>query len=189
LGLLKVKAHVLEQDAGTLQVGQDAEISVDAFPGEVIKGKLERIDTLARPLMRPEFRSRGFFTRYYARSYESVKFFEVELSVTDEVDPVRLKPGMPVTVSIFAARIPDAIAVPRYSIFQENGKEFVYLLTGEAPMRKFVKVGVRSRARVVVTEGLAPGDRIAMRNPFLTYAEFAGAQEAGEEDKAGRGGS
>ncbi|MFC2172114.1 hypothetical protein ACFLU6_05720, partial [Acidobacteriota bacterium] len=117
----------------------------------------------------------------------SMKYFEVLITL-DEQDPERMKPGMPVSTTILAADLEDVISVPLYSVFEENGKPYVYLLNGGEPERQSVELGTRSKARAVVLNGLAEGDWIAMRNPYLSYAEYAGQGKGAKKDEKKEGG-
>jgi HlyD family secretion protein len=173
---LRVKAYVLEQDAGVVKTGQDAEVVIDAFPDKTYKGSVEWVDSMARTPARVRIRTSGFARRSYWSETTVVKYFEVQISL-QETDLQRMRPGMPVKATITAADIPGVLTVPLYSVFEENGKPFVFLVGSKEPERRPVTLGARSRARAVVTEGLAPGDRVALRNPFVSAAPSAAGEE------------
>ncbi|MEM1247517.1 MAG: efflux RND transporter periplasmic adaptor subunit [Acidobacteriota bacterium] len=77
LGSLRVSAQLYDVDDGRVAPGMPAEIVLDAFPDEVLKGEVERVDDLARQASR---RSRR-------------RVLGVVVSVP-ELDPNRVLPGM-----------------------------------------------------------------------------------------------
>ncbi|HSZ22233.1 MAG TPA: efflux RND transporter periplasmic adaptor subunit, partial [Candidatus Sulfotelmatobacter sp.] len=71
--------------------------------------------------------------------------------------------GAPVEVRIETANVPDAIVVPAAALFQDQGADqyhvFVVGADGKAH-RTNVKVGLRDRDRVQVTDGIKVGDLV-----------------------------
>src|SRR5580692_5041806 len=71
--------------------------------------------------------------------------------------------GAPVEVRIETANVPDAIVVPAAALFQDQGVDqyhvFVIGADGKAH-RTNVKVGLRDRDRVQVTDGIKVGDLV-----------------------------
>ena len=71
--------------------------------------------------------------------------------------------GAPVEVRIETANVPDAIVVPAAALFQDQGVEryhvFVVGADGKAH-RTNIKVGLRDRDRVQVTDGIKVGDLV-----------------------------
>jgi multidrug efflux pump subunit AcrA (membrane-fusion protein) len=83
---------------------------------------------------------------------------------TDLIGPQRIaEAGAPVEVRVETANAPDAIVVPAAALFQDEGLDryhvFVIGADGRAH-RTNVKVGLRDRDRVQVTEGIKPGDLV-----------------------------
>ena len=62
--------------------------------------------------------------------------------------------------------VPAALQVPRQSVFEKNGKTFVYLKTGDRFERRDVKVTDSTESRAVVT-GVNEGDVIALIDPEI----------------------
>lgn len=92
-----VEANVRETDVGRLAVGQPVRISVDAYPGEQVSGRVARIATAANGqyALLPRINESGTFTKVTQR-------LQVRISV-DQPD-LRLRPGMMVEVEIEAPR-------------------------------------------------------------------------------------
>jgi hypothetical protein len=60
---------------------------------------------------------------------------------------------------------PDAISIPRNAVFEKNGRKIVYKRAGSEFAAAFVTLGPAAIGRVVVEQGLAAGDEIALRDP------------------------
>jgi len=83
---------------------------------------------------------------------------------TDFTGPDRIAgAGAPVEVRVETASAPDAIAIPSAALFQDQGENryhvFVIGPDGRAHRRE-IKVGLRERDLVQVTDGLKPGDLV-----------------------------
>jgi RND family efflux transporter MFP subunit len=71
--------------------------------------------------------------------------------------------GAPVEVRIETANVPDAIVVPAAALFQDQGVEryHVFVIGGDGRAhRTDIKVGLRDRDRIQVTEGIKVGDTV-----------------------------
>jgi len=85
---LTLTVYVPEDEYGTLLLGQELEVTVDSFPGEVFPGKVTHIADQAE---------------YTPRNIQTIKsrkvtVFAVQLTLSNPDG--RLKPGMPASVSI-----------------------------------------------------------------------------------------
>lgn len=145
---MQAEIHVLEADAGDLAPGQPGEVVVDAHPETVYPAELTWIDSLAKP------RRRG----------SPVQYFAVTLTL-ERTDPERMKPGQRVRATLIPARVENALVVPRQAVFGRQDERVVYRREGNAFRAVPVTLGVAGIGRAVVTEGLAPGDVIALRDP------------------------
>ena len=92
--------------------------------------------------------------------------FRVRVAMRSPPD-VNLLPGMTATVSVTYRRasiLGSRILVPVGAVSQDAaGVQVVWVLTSEQTvMRRPVKLGAATGGRVEVTEGLQPGDRIAV---------------------------
>jgi membrane fusion protein (multidrug efflux system) len=54
----------------------------------------------------------------------------------------------------------DVVKVPAETVFEEDGKSYVYKVEGDARVKTEVSVGHRSDREVEITQGLAEGDKI-----------------------------
>ena len=147
-GKMEVRAKINETDRDNLQSGQMAKVQSDAVSDETFVAKVGALSGAA---------SRGNFWETTA-----VRQFDVNFSF-DNPDP-RLRAGSTVRLVIDGREIPNALQVPRQSVFEKSGKTFVYARKGDRFERKDVKVTNSTESRAVIT-GLNEGDVIALVDP------------------------
>ena len=170
---MEAEVFVLEADAGDVVEGLPAELVIEAHPERVFEAKVARVDTLAKP-----------------RHQEvPVQYFAVTLALS-ETDQATMKVGQRVRATIVLEQ-GDALVLPRQAVFERDGRLYVHRQDGAGFSEVEVKLGSSSAGRVVITEGLQEGDRIALRDPNATLdvdAEADGGEVEGDA-KAGLGGA
>jgi multidrug efflux pump subunit AcrA (membrane-fusion protein) len=92
-----------------------------------------------------------------------------------------LRPGLLADVEIIVDRIPNAIHVPVQAVFEKEGKQVVYVRVGQRFEERRVKLAKRSESAMVISDGVKPGEVVAMADPF--------AKKADKNDKTKGGGS
>jgi len=148
LSAMEIKVYLNEVDVGKVKPEQEAIIRLDAFPDKIFKGKTERVASIGTK-----------------KDWDSkIKTFETVISL-NELDP-RMKPGMTCMVDIIIEKIPDVISVPIGSVFEKEGKTIVYVMGSRSPKRREVVLGKRNNTHIIATQGLSPGDKVALRDPF-----------------------
>src|SRR5262249_26012321 len=88
-----------------------------------------------------------------------------------EVDPskskVEIKPGMTAEVRIRIGDYPNVLKLPAETVFEDDGKTYVWRVVGDGKAQHKEKVevtiGRRSDHEVEVTNGLAEGDKFYAR--------------------------
>jgi RND family efflux transporter MFP subunit len=162
LSAMEVKVYLNEVDVGKVKPEQEAIISIDSFPDKIFNGKVERVASIGTK-----------------KDWDSkIKTFEAVISL-DEIDP-RMRPGMTCMVDVITDKIPDVLSIPIESVFEKEGKTIAYVMGSRTPKRTEVALGKRNNTHIVVTQGLSPGDRIALRDPFAGPE----AEEASPSEKA-----
>jgi RND family efflux transporter MFP subunit len=149
LSQIVARAHVDQQQASQLKVGDSATISVPGQPG-ALKGRV----SLVSPALDPNSTT-------------------VEVWVQAPNPGERLKPGTDVQVQIVAQAVPHAIVIPAEALLTspDGGTSVIILDTDNKPHKKKVKVGIRDVGEVQVTDGLQGGERV------VTVGAFALSQE------------
>ncbi len=132
------RAHIPQQNAALLKVGDNAEITVPGidtpFPGKV---------SVVSPALDP-----GSTT--------------VEIWVTLKNPHERLKPGTSVQLSMIAKSVPDALVVPVASLLTAPDGTVSVMLAGSDghAHQKAVKTGIRQGDQVQIVGGLHAGDKV-----------------------------
>ena len=89
------EVKVDETDIVNVKIGQDADVTIDAVPGKVFKGKVTEIGSQA------VLRTSGLATTQSTTSNQEAKDFKVV--VTLENPPDNLRPGLSTTAKIKTA--------------------------------------------------------------------------------------
>jgi hypothetical protein len=158
---MEVRAKINETDRDNLQTGQSAKVQSDALPGETFVAKVGALSGLA---------SRGNF-------FETSAVRQFDVTFTFDKPDARLRAGSTVRLVIDGRDIPNALQVPRQSVFEKSGKTFVYVRTGDRFERKDVKVTNSTESRAVVT-GVTEGDVIALIDPEVVARRAKGSSNA-----------
>ncbi len=141
---LWVEASIYEKDIARVQVGQQAQITVAAYPDETFQGTITSISDM----LDPETRT---------------------LTIRTEVpNPgLKLKPGMFADLLIQLNRSGEALALPSAAILDEQGWPVVFVRTGPGRFEpRVVRLGAREDGFFEVLEGLEQGDAVATRGNF-----------------------
>ena len=171
LETMQARVYVLEADAGGLAPGLAATLVVEAHPSIEYKAKIKKVDTLAK-------RRTGWIpVQYFGAT--------LELQATDQAV---MKPGQRVRAVLALDARADAISVPRNAIFEKDGKKIVYKRSGGEFLPAEVTVGPAAVGRVVVEQGLAVGDEIALRDPLAVVGDDRSTSASGGSAAALPGG-
>ena len=143
-----VLAQIFQNDAGRIKPGDPAEITLDAYPGQVFRGKVDyllpQLDTATRTL-------------------------PVRL-VFSNAD-LKLRPGMYVNVSL---KLPmgKRLIVPDSAVFHSGTKSLVFTYTGDGNIEpREVEVGPHIDDQFVITRGIKVGEQIVTSANFLIDSE------------------
>jgi HlyD family secretion protein len=150
-----VETRVRETDIHKVERNQKVGVRVDAYPDLRLTGEVTRIGTLARE----EKERRG------------AKFFGVTIQI-NESEP-RLRPGMTARVEIEVEEREQAVFVPLEAVFEREGRHVVYPAQ-RRPRPREVVLGPSNEDFVVVETGLAPGERVLLRDPEVPLPDFSG---------------
>jgi RND family efflux transporter MFP subunit len=141
---LLLEIDLNQVDVAKVAVGQPARILLDAYPGEEVPGSVTRIAAAG-----------------HTDASRGIDVFTVKVEVDPAQAKVQIKPGMTAEVRIRIGEYPGVLKLPTETVFEEEGKSYVYIVKevdGKKTKEKTeVKVGHRSDAAVEVTEGLAEG--------------------------------
>lgn len=143
-----VLAQIFQNDAGKFKPGDPAEITLDAYPGRIFKGKVDyllpQLDVATRTL-------------------------PVRLVFPNP--DLRLRPGMYVNVSL---KLPlgQHLIVPDSAVFHSGTKNLVFTYSGEGNIAPHeVELGPHVSDQFVVTKGVKAGEQIVTSANFLIDSE------------------
>ena len=169
---MQIDTNVAEADVGNVELGQDVDFTVDAFPYRTFHGKVVQ-------------------NRNAAITVQAVVTYDVVISVNN--DDLKLKPGMTATVSIIIAHRDDALKIPnavlRFRMAESQAtpspiaagtpppskhpgsggggralrrERSIYVMPpgGGKPAPVPVKLGINDGVATEVTEGLKEGDLV-----------------------------
>lgn len=165
---MEAQVDVDENDIIDIQVGQAAEIQVDALPGQVLKGVVREIGSSAN--------ASGTGTA------DQKTEFEIKIGITEPL--ATLRPGMTATADILTRTVENALSVPlqsvalrtvdqllmkgekrkdaeaRYKADRDGFVEVVFRLElGKANARP-VTTGIQSEEWIEILSGLAEGEEV-----------------------------
>ena len=145
LSHIYVLATVDESDISRVVLGQDAKVTVDAYPGKFFKGKVVRIAP------------RGV-------NVSNVVTFEVKIEILSENKNL-LRPEMTANVHIEVAKKENTLAVPNDAIQRKGqGKYVVEVLKPDNSQdEKEVKIGIGDGRRTEIVSGLGEGETVVLK--------------------------
>jgi membrane fusion protein (multidrug efflux system) len=152
---IRVDFPMPEQQIGKLEVGQTIELTVDALPGKVFRGKIETLDA------RVAQDTRTLLVRGTLANKEGVllpgMFANVTVLAGDPVDVVTV-PRTAVTFSLYGNSVYVAKQTSAKDGAQAGQESAQAGEPGHTAERRFVKTGQERDDRVAIASGLAAGD-------------------------------
>lgn len=139
---LEMWIYVDETDIGRVKKGMRVDYWVDAYRKKVFTGNISMI------YPQPEIK-------------ENIVYYLAIVKI-DPKDTVFLKPEMTTHVRIIIEEKTNIITVPNSAVRFEDGKNVVYLKSGQQTERKEVNIGIRDDRFTEIISGLAEGERIAI---------------------------
>jgi HlyD family secretion protein len=187
MSVVTSEVKVDETDIVNVKVGQDADVTIDAVPGKVFKGKVTEIGSQA------VLRSSGLATTQTTTSNQEAKDFKVV--VTLENPPENLRPGLSTTAKIKTAERKDVVGIPIQALAVRSRKDLedaannakkngavtlaapppsaagdpkkdeiqgVFVVNGKKAVFRPVDTGISGVTNIEITKGLQPGDEIVV---------------------------
>jgi Cu(I)/Ag(I) efflux system membrane fusion protein len=149
LSTIWLLADLFEQDLALVHVGQTVNISVDAYPGKALTGKVAYI----YPTVTPETRTAKV---------------RVELANPGGI----LRPDMFANLQLMSGHNGKVLAVSDSAVIDSGTRQIVLVQLAEGLFEpREIKVGMRSDGYTEVLEGLGEGENVVVRANFLIDAE------------------
>lgn len=189
MSIVTAEVKVDETDIVNVKMAQEADVTIDAIPGKVFKGKVTEVGSQA------VLRSSGLTTTQTTTSTQEAKDFKVV--VTLDSPPENLRPGLSATAKIKTAERKNVVAIPIQALAMRTRKELeeaakntkgqsgsgvtlaapppaapgdpkkdeiqgVFVVNGKKALFRPVDTGISGVTDIEVTKGLQPGDEIVI---------------------------
>jgi HlyD family secretion protein len=187
MSVVTSEVKVDETDIVNVKIGQEADVTIDAVPGKVFKGKVTEIGSQA------VLRTSGLATTQTTTSNQEAKDFKVV--VTLESPPDNLRPGLSTTAKIKTAERKDVVAVPIQALAVRSRKDLedaaknakkdgnvtlaapppvapgdpkkdeiqgVFVVAGKKAVFHPVETGISGVTDIEIAKGLQAGDEIVV---------------------------
>jgi HlyD family secretion protein len=187
MSIVTSEVKVDETDIVNVRIGQDADVTIDAIPGKLFKGKVTEIGSQA------VLRSSGLATTQTTTSNQEAKDFKVV--VTLDSPPENLRPGLSTTAKIKTAEKKGVVAIPIQALAVRSRKDLdeaakggkknsnvtlaapppvssgdpkkdeiqgVFVVNGKKASFRPVETGISGVTDIEISKGLQAGDEIVV---------------------------
>ncbi|MBR0459427.1 MAG: HlyD family efflux transporter periplasmic adaptor subunit [Victivallales bacterium] len=148
--IAEIKVH--ETNLKKIYIGLPVRIRVDALPGQIFTGKIQKIAPL------PDAQST--FMNPDLKLYNTVVSVEGGAGV--------LKSGMTCEAEIIVEQYEKAMYVPVQCVVQVSGQPVAYVRTANGVERREVEIGLDNNRRVRIISGLKVGEEVLITPPLDT---------------------
>jgi len=151
---MKTEIKIHETWVDKIEVGQEAKITIVAFPDMTFTGKVLKKAPLASPeeWLNPD-----------------LKVYATDVSIDGTHD--FLKTGMSAKVEIIIDELKNVISVPIQAVLNISGKKVCFVSNGSTPEQRQVETGAFNNSFVEIKSGLAEGDKVLLNPPRLIDSE------------------
>ena len=183
MSVITAEVKVDETDIVNVKLGQPADVTIDAFPGRVLKGHVTEVGDQAL------LRTTGVATSQSTTGTEEAKDFKVV--VTLDNPPNDLRPGLSCNAKITTANKPNVLTIPIQALVERdtNTEESLYKNHG-----KESEGGAAAATKTVDTQGVYllvhDGNRLRVRFVPVTTGvvgstdiEVLGGLKSGRRDR------
>src|SRR5438477_2759551 len=190
MSVVTAEVKVDETDIVNVKMGQEADVTIDAVPGKIFKGKVTEIGSQA------VLRSSGLTTTQTTTSTQEAKDFKVVVTLANPTE--NLRPGLTTTAKIKTAEKKSVVAIPIQALAVRTRKDLndakknakgdsggsvtlaaapptvmggdpkkdeiqgVFVVNGKKAIFRPVKTGISGVTDIEVTDGLQQGDEIVI---------------------------
>jgi len=187
MSVVTSEVKVDETDIVNVKIGQDADVTIDAVPGKVFKGKVTEIGSQA------VLRSSGLATTQTTTSNQEAKDFKVVVTLANP--PENLRPGLSTTAKIKTAERKSVIGIPIQALAVRSRKDLeeaaktakkdgsvtlaappaaapgdpkkdevqgVFVVNAKKAVFRPVETGISGVTDIEITKGLQEGDEIVV---------------------------
>ncbi len=150
--ILKVEVPFDETDVMVIKRGQKVNITSDANPGKVLKGKVAYVSPVV------------------SKTAEQNRTVDVEINFS-QANEEKLPVGASVDAEIILETKQEAVIVPTNAVIERDEIKFVYAVAEDRIKKKIVKTGISSWEYMEILDGIREGERV------ITSLDVAGVEE------------
>jgi HlyD family secretion protein len=187
MSVVTAEVKVDETDIVSVKIGQDADVTIDAVPGKIFKGKVTEIGSQA------VLRTSGLATTQSTASNQEAKDFKVVVTLTNP--PENVRNGLSATAKIKTAEKKNVLAIPIQALAVRTRKDLeeaaknakkesgvtlaappppapgdpkkdevqgVFVIHGKKAIFRQEETGITGVTDIEVTKGLQQGDEIVV---------------------------
>jgi len=189
MSVVTAEVKVDETDIVNVKIGQEADVTIDAVPGKIFKGKVTEIGSQA------VLRSSGLTTTQTTTSTQEAKDFKVVVTLSNP--PENVRPGLSTTAKIKTAERKNVVAIPIQALAVRTRKDLeeaaknaknqggsnitlaappppapgdpkkdevqgVFVVNAKKAVFRQVETGIAGVTDIEITKGLKPGDEIVV---------------------------
>ena len=138
-----IKSDINETDIAKIEIGQNAEITFDAYPAMSFNGTISEISPISKNIA-------GIVT------------FEITITPDAEAEDY-LKHGLSANTEILISETRDILYIPVQAVYEEDGKEYVDILTEDNQIKKVeITSGNYNYDYIEIKSGLSEGDTVIL---------------------------
>lgn len=146
LSVMISKTYVNEVDISKVEKDQEVEITIDAFPDNSYKGKVQSVANVGEQ-----------------RPGSDAKVFEVQIELL-ESDSI-LRPAMTSNNYIKINSFTDVMYVPLEAVFSNDSSTYVFIENGRGIAKQEVEVGSSNENHIIIKQGLEEGQEVFLSQP------------------------
>lgn len=136
---MSVLVNVDETDIAQIEVGQEVDITIEAYPDELFSGKV---------------------TKIAPQSIVDQSVTTIPVTVEVELPDMRLKPGMNATCDFITGRKHNVLMVPNEAVKEEDNSTTVSVLENGRQISRRVETGLVGTDHTEIIKGLKKGEKI-----------------------------
>ena len=138
----QIETEIYEEDVTILKIGNPVEISLVAFPDEIVMGTVSSIDPVEIII-------------------NGVVYYKVSIDFDNEID--ELKSGMTADISIVTSEEKNVLIVPESALLKNNGNYLIKVLEKNEVKEYETEIGMRGdEGMVEILSGINDGDKIVL---------------------------
>ncbi len=161
LSVMETITYINEVDVRNVKKGNKVSISLDSDPNKKLTGSVISVSNMGEQ-----------------KPNSDAKVFEVVISVNEKDSTLR--PSMTTSCKIECGVFKDVVYVPLEAVHNAAGKSYVFVKNGSGAELKEVKTAEMNDTDIIITEGLAGGEKILLSIGKSNKEKLEALQKAAE---------